>query len=77
MHFSGILRFHRRRDGLGGEPGIVRVGGRSKSEEMRTYSIADLKRKLREQRRVPRGIFVEGKEIRDDLDKKRGQQIST
>ena len=63
---EGIMSFH-------DEEGIVRVGGRSQSEEIKKRSIGALKAELRSQRRVPRRIFVESHDVRRNMDDVRGE----
>ena len=62
---EGIISFH--------EDGIVRVGGRSQSEEIKKRSIGALKAEQRSQRRVPRRIFRESHDVRSEMGHVRGE----
>ena len=59
--------------------GLVRVGGRSKSEILKTISLNELRRKMRERRDVPQAIFGGRRDARLDMEmlERKMVQVST
>ncbi|XP_071959185.1 NFX1-type zinc finger-containing protein 1-like [Antedon mediterranea] len=54
------------------QTGIVRVGGRSKSEILNSYNLSQLRKKLREVKEVPRYIFDRKRDIEYEMRELRG-----
>lgn len=48
--------------------GVVRVGGRSKSENLKPFLLSTIKQSLRKERKIDRNIFIRIKTERDNLD---------
>jgi len=48
--------------------GIVRVGGRSKCKNLEQFLLRELRKRSRESRTVPRGIFLNRREARSDME---------